>query len=73
MAARTFSVDGRQRLSIFARNLATGGVQGDGRLLAALWRHPWRLPKEVVYLFDWIARMLHYLLHPKPRIQMTTQ
>jgi hypothetical protein len=37
------------------------------RLRTALLRHPWRLPKEVTYLFDWIARMLHALLHPHPR------
>jgi len=46
------------------------GEPGYDRLLRALWAHPWRLPKGVVYLFDWIARMLHYVLHPKPRIQM---
>jgi hypothetical protein len=32
------------------------------RLREALWRHPWRLPKGVTYLFDWIAQMLHQLL-----------
>jgi hypothetical protein len=36
-------------------------------LRAALLHHPWRLPKEVTYLFDWIARMIHELLHPHPR------
>jgi hypothetical protein len=36
-------------------------------LRTALLRHPWRLPKEVTYLFDWIARMIHHLLHPHPR------
>jgi hypothetical protein len=43
---------------------------GDERfepLRTALVRHPWRLPKEVTYLFDWIARMIHQLLHPHPR------
>jgi hypothetical protein len=43
---------------------------GDERfepLRTALLRHPWRLPKEVTYLFDWIARMIHQLLHPHPR------
>jgi len=49
------------------------GEAGYDRLLTALLTHPWRLPKEVMYLFDWIARMLHYILHPKPRIEMTTQ
>jgi Transposase DDE domain len=37
-------------------------------LRAALLRHPWRLPKEVNYLFDWIARMIQALLHPRPRL-----
>jgi len=37
-------------------------------LRAALLRHPWRLPKQVTYLFDWIARMIHALLHPQPRL-----
>jgi hypothetical protein len=38
-------------------------------LRTALLRHPWRLPKEVTYLFDWIARMIHELLHPHPRLE----
>ena len=47
---------------------------GDERfepLRTALLRHPWRLPKEVTYLFDWIARMIHQLLHPHPRLLTT--
>jgi len=40
--------------------------------LAALRDHPWRLPKEVVYVFGWIATQLHFLLHPRPRIEMPT-
>jgi hypothetical protein len=36
----------------------------------ALRDHPWRLPKEVVYLFDWIAEQVHHLLHPRPRIEL---
>jgi hypothetical protein len=36
------------------------------RLLQALIDHPWRLPKEVIYLFDWIALQISRLLHPKP-------
>jgi|SRR6516225_6469419 hypothetical protein len=40
------------------------------RLREALLRHPWRLPKGVTYLFDWIARMLHQLLHPRPKIPL---
>jgi hypothetical protein len=30
--------------------------------------HPWRLPKEVTYLFDWLATQIGRLLHPKPKI-----
>ena len=37
-------------------------------LRTALLCHPWRLPKEVTYLFDWIARMIHQLLHPHPQL-----
>jgi hypothetical protein len=43
---------------------------GEGRferLRGALLGHPWRLPKEVTYLFDWIAWQIHELLHPRPR------
>jgi len=36
------------------------------RLREVLLRHPWRLPKEVTYLFDWIALYISHLLHPKP-------
>lgn len=36
------------------------------RLREALLNHPWRLPKEVTYLFDWIAMQIGHLLHPKP-------
>jgi DDE family transposase len=35
-------------------------------LREALMKHPWRLPKEVTYLFDWIATQIGHLLHPKP-------
>jgi len=38
------------------------------RLRTALLDHPWRLPKEVKYLFDWIALQISRLLHPKPII-----
>ena len=34
----------------------------------ALMRHPWRLRKKVVYLFNWIATMLRRLLHPHPNV-----
>lgn len=36
------------------------------RLQKALLNHPWRLPKEVKYLFDWIALQIGRLLHPRP-------
>jgi hypothetical protein len=39
------------------------------RLLRALIDHPWRLPKEVTYLFDWIALQISRLLHPKPILE----
>jgi hypothetical protein len=36
------------------------------RWRTALIAHPWRLRKEVTYLFTWIATMLRKLLHPHP-------
>lgn len=30
--------------------------------------HPWRLPKEVTYLFDWLATQISRFLHPRPKI-----
>ena len=30
--------------------------------------HPWRLPKKVTYLFDWLATQISRFLHPKPEI-----
>jgi len=41
------------------------------RLRKALVNHPWRLPKEVTYLFDWIALQIGHLLHPKPILVFT--
>jgi hypothetical protein len=41
------------------------------RLQQALVHHPWGLPKEVTYLFDWIASQISRLLHPKPSIELT--
>lgn len=35
-------------------------------LREALLNHPWRLPKEVIYVFSWIATLIHQLLHPRP-------
>jgi len=37
-------------------------------LREAFLRHPWRLPKEVTYLFDWLAAQINRFLHPKPKI-----
>jgi hypothetical protein len=48
---------------------------GEGRydrLRQALLDHPWRLPKEVTYLFDWIALQIGRLLHPKPVFDFTS-
>lgn len=42
------------------------------RLRVALVDHPWRLKKDVTYLFDWIATMLRELLHPHPRLAINT-
>jgi hypothetical protein len=36
----------------------------------ALRDHPWRLPKAVTYLSGWIAGLLHFLLHPRPRLEL---
>ncbi len=38
------------------------------RLRTALVKHPWRLPKEVKYLFDWIRLQIGLLLHPRPTL-----
>lgn len=43
------------------------------RLREALLNHPWRLPKEVTYLFDGIATQIGHLLHPKPRFRLATE
>jgi len=42
------------------------------RLREELLNHPWRLPKEVTYLFDWIALQIARLLHPKPIFDFTS-
>jgi hypothetical protein len=41
-------------------------------LRTAVMTHPWRLTKEVTYLFDWIATMLRELLHPHPKLRLNT-
>ena len=33
--------------------------------------HPWRLPKKVTYLFDWLATQISRFLHPKPKLLPT--
>jgi hypothetical protein len=47
------------------------GEERYGKLQQALIQHPWRFPKEVKYLFDWIASQIRLLLHPKPIIRLT--
>lgn len=42
------------------------------RLRRAVMDHPWRLRKEVTYLFDWIATLLRELLHPHPKLLIHT-
>lgn len=39
-------------------------------LRQAFLRHPWRLPKEVTYLFDWLATQISRFLHPRPKIAL---
>ena len=48
------------------------GANSFERLRAALMDHPWRLRKDVTYLFDWIATMLRELLHPHPKVPIHT-
>ncbi len=48
------------------------GAASFERLRAALVDHPWRLRKDVTYLFDWIATMLRELLHPHPKVPLNT-
>lgn len=40
------------------------------RLREAFVHHPWRLPKKVTYLFDWLATQIARFLHPKPKISI---
>ena len=37
-------------------------------LREAFVRHPWRIPKKVIYLFDWLAAQISRFLHPRPKI-----
>jgi len=55
-------------LAFFWLNL--WGEDRFGRLRDALVHHPWRLPKEVTYLFDWLALQIGHLLHPRPRFEV---
>lgn len=48
------------------------GERSFERFRTALMGHPWRLNKDVTYLFDWIAAMLRKLLHPHPRLAINT-
>jgi hypothetical protein len=42
------------------------GAEPFARLRTAVMAHPWRLRKDVTYLFDWIATFLRELLYPHP-------
>jgi hypothetical protein len=44
-----------------------------GRLRQTLLDHPWRLPKEVTYLFDWIATLIQQILHPRPMLKLESE
>ena len=48
------------------------GAESFARLRGAVMGHPWRLRKEVTYLFDWIAALLRELLHPHPKLLLHT-
>lgn len=48
------------------------GENSFGRLRRVLMNHPWRLKKEVTYLFDRIAAMRRELLHPHPKLAADT-
>jgi hypothetical protein len=52
--------------------LNSWGAESFERLRVALMDHPWRLRKDVTYLFDWIATMLRELLHPHPKVPINT-
>ena len=45
------------------------GKESYRHLRDAFINHPWRLPKKVTYLFDWLATQISRFLHPKPKIQ----
>lgn len=43
------------------------GDKNDQWLCEAFLEHPWRLPKRVTYLFDWLATQISQFLHPRPK------
>lgn len=51
-------------LAFFWLNL--WGDESFSALRQALMNHPWRLPKEVTYVFGWIATQIQQILHPRP-------
>jgi hypothetical protein len=46
------------------------GEEDYANLREALLEHPWRLPKEVTYLFDWLALQIGRILHPRPTFRL---
>ncbi len=48
------------------------GAEPFERLRTAVLAHPWRIRKDVTYLFDWIATFLRELLHPHPKFTFDT-
>jgi hypothetical protein len=48
------------------------GEESFERLRTAVMAHPWRLGKNVTYLFDWIATFLRELLYPHPKAILNT-
>jgi hypothetical protein len=49
------------------------GEERFDELREALIQHPWRLPKTVTYLFNWIAEQIGLLLHPKPLLDFRSR
>lgn len=46
------------------------GEDSYATLRQTLVNHPWRLPKEVIYVFNWIATQIHQILHPRPLFKL---
>lgn len=55
-------------LAFFWLNL--WGEERYDKLRDAFVHHPWRLPKKVTYVFDWLATQIARFLHPKPKISV---